>query len=80
MNLLFSQLCNEDIEILVSIQIFYLGGGWEKIAGGRKSNVTDKTLCFFEGWQNKRESIHLLGMLTFDFSMISLHVTHKYME
>ena len=28
------------------------GGGWEKIAGGRKSNVSDKTLCFFEGWQN----------------------------
>jgi len=28
-----------------------LGGGWEKIAGGKKRNVSDKTLCFFEGWQ-----------------------------
>ena len=26
--------------------------GREKIVGGRKSNVSDKTLCFFVGWQN----------------------------
>ncbi len=38
-----------------------MGGGWEKIAGGRKSNVSVKTLCFFEGWQISPEAFHLLG-------------------
>jgi len=27
-----------------------LGGGWEKIAGGGKSNVSARLFAFFEGW------------------------------
>ena len=43
-----------------------MGGGWEKNAGGRKSNVSDKTLCFFEGWQFLPMAFHLLRKLIFN--------------
>ena len=54
----------------MTFKLKHLESEWEKIAGGRKSNVPDKTLCFFEGWQNSPMVFLLFHKLIFTFQSL----------